>query len=647
VPAVPSGKHSDVPAVPSGKHSDVPADLFGHHGGVPSGPLRKHRGVPADLCGNHGAVPVGPSGVRSLFSPAFGLAYGLLIAPVIVAAIPMATSATVPLETTAGYESTPLSHVATGGAFADVDGDGWLDMVVANGNDISRQHVAIYHNLGNGQLPPGPSWESSDLDYNGHLDLGDVDGDGFLDLVVSTYIGTAGFSQPGHVKLYLGDGVGHFSSQPDWVSAPFYTFSCALGDADGDGDLDLAVACGEDYNNVPDRQRIFYNVNGRFDQVPPWESDDIAYALDVFWDDIDLDGDLDVVFCGTSSPLHIYENAQTDGGGISTSATWQNTDLPEYGNTTAFGDWNGDGLPELAVADNFQLGGTGKFKVYANSAGSFPTTPTWTSANGGYGSHVSWVDIDTDGDLDLAAGGWWDFARIFENIGGTLTTAPVWSSNRISVIENMFWGDIDNDALFDNGRARALGDGVRTFFSTGQAPVRSIDVVRVGGVGGVGGVVLTSADYCSHLANGWISLAEPPSPGEEVWIEYTYSADLDLGITTWDSNIGNFVHYNTRTPTSVSEPVLALSNLRAAPNPVRNATRVRYRGPDLGPATLVVFDAVGRRVHTLYEGEIPEGLHTWEWDRRDDRGSRAPSGVYFVRLSAHAGDQAIRVVLVD
>ena len=552
-----------------------------------------------------------------------------------------AASGAVPLETTPSYESAPLSHIATGGAFADLDGDGWLDMVVANGNDISRQHVSIYHNLGNGSLPASPSWESGDSEYNGHLDLGDVNADGYIDAVVSTYIGNAGFSQPGHVKLYLGTSAGTFSSAPDWISGSFYTFSCALGDADGDGDLDLAVACGEDYNNVPERQKIFYNVNGRFDQVPPWESNDLAYALDVFWDDVDLDGDLDVAFCGTSSPLRIYENGQTTGGGISTTATWQNTDLPEFGNTTALGDWNGDGFPELAVADNFQLGGQGKFKVYGNSGGTLATTPTWTSATGGYGSHVSWIDIDTDGDLDLAVGGWWDFARIFENTGGTLTTTPIWSSDQTSVIENMFWGDVDNDGLSDNGRARALGDGARTFFSTGQAPVRSIDLVRVGGV------PLTPGDYCFHLANGWISLADPPAPGEEVWIEYSYSADLDLGITTWDSGIGNFVHYNTRTSAGVPEAALALANLRAAPNPMRNTTRIRYRGPELGPATLAVFDASGRRVHTLYQGEIAEGLHTWEWDRRSDRGGRVANGVYFVRISAGAGDQAVRIVLVD
>ncbi|MEZ4647704.1 MAG: FG-GAP-like repeat-containing protein [Candidatus Eisenbacteria bacterium] len=546
----------------------------------------------------------------------------------------------IPLDPHAGYESLPLSHYATGGLFVDLDADGWIDMVTANGNDIGRQKVTVYRHDGT-SIPTTPTWQSTDIDYNGHLDVGDVDGDGISDLVVSVYIGPAGFSQPGNVKLYLGAGDGTFTSSPVWVSDPFYTFSCALGDADGDGDLDLAVACGDDYENNAERQRIFFNVDGSFAAVTPWQSDDVAYALDVVWEDVDLDGDLDVVFCGSSSPLRIYENHQTEGGGISTSATWQNTDLPELGNTAAMGDWNGDGFPELAVADNNQLGGAGKFKVYENAGGTLPTTPTWTSATGGYGSHVSWVDIDTDGDLDLAAGIWFGQARIFENLGGTLTTTPVWLSDLNVVTENMFWGDVDNDGLRHDGVAHGTGDGLRTFFRTGQTPVRSIDAVSVGGS------PVGPDAYCEHLSNGWISFANPPAPGDEVQIEYSYSVDLDLGITTWDSSIGNLIHFNLRDASEVPSADLALDDLRAIPNPVRNGTRIRYRGPALGAATLDVFDVSGRVVRSVWNGEVAEGLATWEWDRRDGSGRKVPSGVYYVRLSTTSGGRALPITLID
>ena len=78
---------------------------------------------------------------------------------------------------------------------------------------------------------------------------------------------------------------------------------------------------------------------------------EIGYALDVTWDDIDLDGDLDLAFAGIEGPNRVYLNHQTTGGGIQTTAGWSSIDL-NYGNTGAFGDWDGNGYPEFAVADN-------------------------------------------------------------------------------------------------------------------------------------------------------------------------------------------------------------------------------------------------------------------------------------------------------
>jgi hypothetical protein len=548
--------------------------------------------------------------------------------------------AAISLETTPSYESTPSGHIATGGAFADIDQDGWLDMVVANGNDIDRQRVSIYHNRGDGTFPLAPTWQSGDIDYHGHLDVGDVNGDRLPDLVVSVYIGPAGFVQPGEVKLYLGDGTG-FTSNPVWTSPSFYTFSCALGDADGDGDLDLACSAGESYNGFADSQKIFFNDGGTFAPAPGWESDEIGYSLDVEWDDYDLDGDLDVGFCGISGPNRIYRNDQTSGGGIATTATWESGDMPSFGNSASFGDLDGDGYPELAVADNFQLGGAGKFKVYANHAGEFATVPAWTSASGGYGSHVSWVDLDHDADLDLAVSGWWELSRFYENLGGSLTPAPVWSSTRSSVVENMFWGDVDNDALFDNGGAYAIGDGARTFFSVGDASVHSIDAVRIGGV------LTDPGDYCFSLTHGWISLATPPAAGEGVSIEFTYSTDLDLGVTTWDSGVGNFVYYNRQTASGTAETVLPVSGLSAAPNPVRTLTQLRYRGRSVPEASLDIIDVSGREVRSLHRGSVSEGLRIWEWDRRDDSGRSVASGVYFARLASAQEVGTLRLVVID
>ncbi|NNJ54006.1 MAG: hypothetical protein HKP17_12620, partial [Ignavibacteriaceae bacterium] len=51
----------------------------------------------------------------------------------------------VPFNSTPDWISTDVTSVSTGGAFADINQDGWLDFVVANGNDIQRQKLVVYY----------------------------------------------------------------------------------------------------------------------------------------------------------------------------------------------------------------------------------------------------------------------------------------------------------------------------------------------------------------------------------------------------------------------------------------------------------------------------------------------------------------------
>lgn len=551
--------------------------------------------------------------------------------------------AAIPLETSPAWTSAADGHYATGGAWADVDNDGWLDMVVSNGNDMARQTLVVYRNQGDGTFPAHPSWSATDIDYHGKLDCGDINGDGLIDVAVGVYIGEAGFDEPGRVKVYLNDGAGAFHATPDWVSADrVYCFSVALGDADGDGDLDLACACGDDYYEHAEHQRIYFNDAGTLEALPAWQSSELGYAVDVVWGDIEDDGDMDLAFCGTSTPMRVYLNAQTAGSGMATTASWQNSDAPQAGNTTALGDWNGDRFPELAVADNSQLGGQGRFKVYANTGGLLGTTPTWVSQNGGYGSHVSWADLDLDGDLDLLAGRWWGNCRVYENTGGVLTAQPVWTSATSSVIENMFLGDVDRDGVRSTGRAIASGDGARTFFPLGTAPALSIDGVWVNGV------AQPASAFAAHLGHGWISFDAPPPPGSQnVTIHFTYSVDLDLGVTTWDANIGNYLFLNAGPPTAVPELASALSNLRALPNPLTARTWLRYRGPALGHASLRILDVSGRVRRTLHDGAIDGELVTWEWNRLDDSGRRVENGTYFACMEATGVRGVTRLVVIQ
>ena len=137
----------------------------------------------------------------------------------------------------AGLAGTDISsdeHATEAIALGDVDGDGDLDLVVGNYD----QQNWLYTNDGAGDpwdttipLNITPANENTTA-----IALGDVDGDGDLDLVEGNWLAWN--------RLYLNDGVGDpwdFADVELISTDTHHTRSMVLGDVDGDGDLDLVT----------------------------------------------------------------------------------------------------------------------------------------------------------------------------------------------------------------------------------------------------------------------------------------------------------------------------------------------------------------------------------------------------------------------
>jgi hypothetical protein len=548
---------------------------------------------------------------------------------------PSSGGASVPLPTLPDWESTPNGQYGTGLGVGDLDHDGWVDLVVANGNDMARQRVVVYRNQGNGTYAASPTWTSGDIDYHGHLDLADVDGDGNLDCAVAVYLGAAGFGAKGRVKLYKGNGDGTFSSLPVWQSSDsFYCFSLAFGDMDMDGRPDLACATGDDYNDNPERRRIYRNIGGALETSPSWLSSEIEYSLDVIWADFNGDGALDLAFAGTSCPNRIYFS---QGGSIQITAGWSSTDASIYANTVAAGDVNRDGWLDLAIADNNQLGGSGRFKIYANPGATAPTTtPFWQSNQSGYGSHVSFIDINEDGYLDLATGSWWGPVRIYENRNGTIDPEPAYTSATGSVIENEVWEDVDNDGLQQGVGAAFPATPGRKLFYLPQKPVRKILTLIVDGVAVDPGTAYLDSD------DGWFVLPSLPAVGAKVYVSYSTSADIDLAVSNWDTAEGEYLFRNSRNPlevASLDDPSPA--GLRIGPNPSDGPIRIWFVGDSpSGADAWEIVDLAGRRVRAWHVSGR-EAV----WDGCDQSGSAVPAGVYWVRMLRVDGRASIAKVI--
>jgi hypothetical protein len=245
-------------------------------------------------------------------------------------------------------------------ARADVNGDGREDVFVGGG---SSQASMLYVQQPNGKFIDRPQAafeadkESDDVDAI----FADVDGDGSLDLyVASGGYGYFGSSDPAlQDRLYLNDGSGTFireeSALPPMVVS---TGTVASADINEDGLADLFVGGRVIPGNYPESPRSYVLMNngqGRFedrtDEVAP-ELKTIGMVSDAVWHDLDGTGREELIVVGEWMPISVFSYAN----GVLSNQTNKFFDRPHNGlwNTVIVNDFNNDGNPDI-VAGNLGL----------------------------------------------------------------------------------------------------------------------------------------------------------------------------------------------------------------------------------------------------------------------------------------------------
>ena len=267
--------------------------------------------------------------------------------------------------------------------WADINGDGRLDLVVGNGFQ-SGEANKVYLNLGS-TLGTNASWSSTEQDHTWAVAVGDVDGDGDLDVAAGNASATT--DGPGAVnRLYLNlDGA--LETTATWASDESdETLSLAWGDVDGDGDLDLAV--GNVFYN-----KMYLNQNGTLETTASWVSNNSESTYEVLWGDVDGDGDLDLFTGNAYGENKVYYNQN---GQLDTVPGWTSGDNDDT-RAMAIGDLNGDGRLDLVAGNNFDPS-----VAYFNHGGTLNFPPRWSAQ--GYFETVQSIalgDIDSDGDVDV------------------------------------------------------------------------------------------------------------------------------------------------------------------------------------------------------------------------------------------------------
>lgn len=312
----------------------------------------------------------------------------------------------------AGLASIERSRV---GVFFDYDGDRRLDLLVA-GDCWNRPHgctehstLHLYRQVADGRFEdvtaaaelPGDLITSRTA-HRGGIAVGDLDGDGWLDVVLTLWFG--------HNRVFLNDGDGTFSDAGESTgigTASGLSWQAAIHDFDRDGRADVYIAVDFNANElwINNGPAGFTDVARNAECDSPWN--DMGMTLG----DYDNDGDIDLYITNITGPSRhnvLYRNDSTAGALLFSEVSEAvGVDDGGWGWGCTFFDADNDGWLDIAATNGWRdgEGADDPSRFFLNLGGEPVTFAELGQAVGfddrRWGSGLVAADLDRDGDLDL------------------------------------------------------------------------------------------------------------------------------------------------------------------------------------------------------------------------------------------------------
>lgn len=570
----------------------------------------------------------------------------------------------------------PLNYYSYA-VFGDLNGDGKMDLVTGGFRGFT-----CFYNLGTVAQPQWVKKDSVFMIVNTLIGsdpkpaLGDLDGDGDLDLLAGIGESLLGGPTPGITRGFKNTGT---ATEPVFEEfTPFVSGVQDVGlnsyptlhDVNNDGKLDLLL--GRDLATF-----MFYRNDGTVN-APVWtyvhnyiQTESSHYWKNPHFADIDNDNDPDLVYGTDDGNLLAYQNNGSAGTPLfQYNSTWFPVVKVSGHSTTSFADVDYDGDLDLVTGTSLgqvrliQNNGTASQPQFALTAGNFGNISTSSY------SVPRFADFDNDGDQDVVTGATDGKVYLYLRNGSSFTQANWlaafdvgWSSVPAPV-------DIDNDGDIDLLIGSETSSGVIFLENTGsntfvqnQTLVAGVnfgsynrpafgDADNDGDADLVIGNLFGSLKYFENIGTArvpaWQENSSLVAGIERDQNSTPYFADID-GDTKKDLIIGdsdgNFIAFkNLFAPVGVEDEVNVpetFSVSEAYPNPFNGSTRFELGTPATGEYSIWMTNLTGEVVYRDMISINRPGKFTYDIDPGR---LGLPSGVYFISFDL-TGKREVRKII--